>query len=265
MGAEGAHLKLTLRQGGRMLGGIAFSQGALARDASGRGGRGVQPGAQHLPWGDVAAAGRQGAQTRARGGARRRWTRPTARRAGRAGGRAGRCVFHAGRKTPFGYRIHTGNRLARAEAALRRGGAAICLVARTHASARRALALADMDVCAHAPGRSPRLCHAADRAGAAGDRGALAARMAAGRRGVSRVKRRCGAARLPHARVHVLPCSEALAALARAVDAGDEAYRTLYRARARRRAPNAWAAPRRRRAWRPRRRARGCTPSASWV
>ena len=30
VGAEGAHLKLTLRQGGRMLGGIAFSQGALA-------------------------------------------------------------------------------------------------------------------------------------------------------------------------------------------------------------------------------------------
>lgn len=30
VGAEGAHLKLTLRQGGRMLGGIAFSQGKLA-------------------------------------------------------------------------------------------------------------------------------------------------------------------------------------------------------------------------------------------
>ena len=35
---------------------------------------------------------------------------------------------------------------------------------------------------------------------------------------------------LPDAQVHVLPRSEALMALARAVDAGDAAYRTLYKA-----------------------------------
>lgn len=36
--------------------------------------------------------------------------------------------------------------------------------------------------------------------------------------------------RLPDAQVHVLPRSETLRALARAVDAGDAAYRTLYKA-----------------------------------
>ena len=35
--------------------------------------------------------------------------------------------------------------------------------------------------------------------------------------------------RLPEARVHILPRSEALLTLARAVDAGDAAYRTLYK------------------------------------
>ena len=159
--------------------------GRAGRDASGRGGRGVQPGAQHLPWGDVAAAGRQGAQARARGvctgaGGTRR---PGG--AGCAGDCSGRRVFHAGRKNPFGYRIHTGSRLARAgsrapggAARASAGGAHACLGPPGAGPGRHGR-------MRPSPGRPPRLCDAAHRAGIAADRGALAARMAAGRRGVS--------------------------------------------------------------------------------
>lgn len=228
MGAGGAHLKLTLRQGGRMLGGIAFSQGALAAtlpdevDAVFSLGRNTFRGVTSLQL-DVRAL------KPVREACAQALEAPTAPRAQRAGDRPGRRVFHAGRKTPFGYRTIQETGWSALEAALKEGRRGHLLAARTHASARRALALADMDVCAHAPD-DPRGFATLLTAPALPLMGGhwrhvwlLDGEAFPGEAALWR-------SRLPDARVHILPRSEAITALARAVDAGDEAYRTLYRA-----------------------------------
>ena len=103
------------------------------------------------------------------------------------------------------------------------------LISRTHETALRALALGDMDVCAHAPD-DPRgfatlltapvlsLCGGHWRHVWLLDGEALPNEAALWR------------TRLPEAQVRVLAQTASLRALARAVDAGDANYRVLYKA-----------------------------------
>ena len=222
VGAEGAHLKLTLRQGGRMLGGIAFSQGALAAtlpdevDAVFSLGRNTFRGVTSLQL-DVKAlkpVREACAQALDAPDAGMRWwtvwpTRFPCRQD----------------PVPDTESIQESDWDA-LEAALREGRRGHLLAARTHASARRALALADMDVCAQAPD-DPRGFVTLLTAPALPLIGGhwrhvwlLDGEAFPGEAALWR-------SRLPDAQVHVLPRSEALMALARAVDAGDAAYRTL--------------------------------------
>ena len=229
VGAEGAHLKLTLRQGGRMLSGIAFSQGALAAtlpdevDAVFSLGRNTFRGVTSLQL-DVRAL-KPVREARAQAleapdGPEERSALVTAL--------ADAFSMQAGKPLSDTESIQETGWSA-LEAALREGRRGHLLAARTHASARRALALADMDVCAHAPD---------DPRGFATLLTAPALPLMAGHwRHVWLLDGEAFAGeaalwrdRLPDAQVHILPRSDALMALARAVDAGDEAYRTLYRA-----------------------------------
>lgn len=225
VGAEGAHLKLTLRQGGRMLGGIAFSQGKLAAslpdevDAVFSLGRNTFRGATSLQM-DVKAL-RPVPQARLR-----------ALEASDAGDALVDALLdgfglEAGNAVPDTECIQEGGWDA-LEAALKDAGRGHLLAARTRASARRALALADLDVCTDAPEDPrgfPTLLTAPLLSRIGGhwrEVWLLDGELLPGEAALWR-------SRLPEARVHILPRSEALLALARAVDAGDEAYRTLYK------------------------------------
>lgn len=229
VGAEGAHLKLTLRQGGRMLGGIAFSQGALAAtlpdevDAVFSLGRNTFRGVTSLQL-DVRAL------KPVREACAQALEAPDgpAERDALVTALADAFSMQAGKPLSDTESIQESDWPA-LEAALREGRRGHLLAARTHASARRALALADMDVCAQAPD-DPRGFVTLLTAPALPLIGGhwrhvwlLDGEAFPGEAALWR-------SRLPDAQVHVLPRSEALMALARAVDAGDAAYRTLYKA-----------------------------------
>ena len=229
VGAEGAHLKLTLRQGGRMLGGIAFSQGALAAtlpdevDAVFSLGRNTFRGVTSLQL-DVRAL------KPVREACAQALEAPDgpAERDALVTALADAFSMQAGKTLSDTESIQESDWPA-LEAALREGRRGHLLAARTHASARRALALADMDVCAQAPD-DPRGFVTLLTAPALPLIGGhwrhvwlLDGEAFPGEAALWR-------SRLPDAQVHVLPRSEALRALARAVDAGDAAYRTLYKA-----------------------------------
>lgn len=229
VGAEGAHLKLTLRQERRMLGGIAFSQGALAAslpdevDAVFSLGRNTFRGVTSLQMDVKAIQPVREARLRA-----------LAAPDGIAGEHA---LVNA---LADAFAMEAGKAGADTEwlqesdwpqlrAALDSGARGHLLAARTHAAARRALALCDMDVCACAP-QDPRgfatlltqpLISLAD--GHWRHVWLLDGALVPGEAALWR-------RRLPQARVHVLPQSAALGALAAAVDAGDARYRGLYRA-----------------------------------
>ena len=185
VGAEGAHLKLTLRQGGRMLGGIAFSQGALAAtlpdevDAVFSLGRNTFRGVTSLQL-DVRAL------KPVREACAQALEAPDgpAERDALVTALADAFSMQAGKTLSDTESIQESDWPA-LEAALREGRRGHLLAARTHASARRALALADMDVCAHAPDDPRGFVTLLTAPTLAADRRTLAARVAAGRRGVS--------------------------------------------------------------------------------
>ncbi len=229
VGADGAHLKLTLRQGGRMLGGIAFSQGALAAsmpdevDAVFSLGRNTFRGVTSLQLEVKALQPVRGARMRA-------LSAPDGEPQQDALLNALLDAFalRAGKTAPDTECIQVRDWDALAQA-LERGERGHLLAAHTHASALRAMSLGDMDVCAHAPDdprgfatllTAPLLSL---QSGHWRHVWLLDGELFPGEAALWREK-------LPEAQVHALPVSPSLRALCAAIDAGDERYRGLYKA-----------------------------------
>lgn len=228
VGADGAHLKLTLRKGGRVMGGIAFSMGRMASsmppsaDAVYSLGRNTFRGVTSLqmdvkaikPSSDFCGAA---CVSDARGALVDALADMTADM-GEAGNTAPRAEYNAVSAT--------WDELREALGARRRG---LLLAARTPEAFARAAALAELDICERA---------------ASDPRGfnTLVAYPSIGLvsgcwrevwlldgelwRGEARMWRE----RLPMAEVYALDSGAALAELAAGMDAGDDSYRELYRA-----------------------------------
>lgn len=229
VGAEGAHLKLTLRQKGRMMGGIAFSMGHMANalpervDAVFSLGRNTFRGTTSLQMDVKALMPVSGARAEA-------MSAPDAEgeQAALLEALGDAFALQAG-KPPLDTENIQGCGWDELERALRARERGHLFVAHTHETAGRALSLAELDMCANAPDDPrcfPTLLTAPLLSITEGHwrhvwlmDGELFEGEAALWRG-----------RLARARVHVAPRSGALAALAGAVDAGDERYRALYRA-----------------------------------
>ncbi|MCI5956663.1 MAG: single-stranded-DNA-specific exonuclease RecJ [Clostridiales bacterium] len=229
VGADGAHLKLTLRQGSRMMGGIAFSMGRLAAsmpdavDAVFSLGRNTFRGVTSLQL-EIKAitpvvASRAEALHLPDG---------VAEQEALLNALLDAFAIQAGNAAPDTELIQEGDwdSLRAALTGFPRGH---LLVSRTHETALRALNLGDMDVCAHAPD-DPRgfatlltapvlsLCCGHWRHVWLLDGEALPGEAELWR------------ARLPQAQVCVLPQTASLRALASAIDAGDASYRVVYKA-----------------------------------
>ncbi len=229
VGADGAHLKLTLRQGNRVMGGIAFSMGPLAVtlpdrvDAVFSLGRNTFRGVTSLQM-DVKAL------IPVRGARAEKMAAPDGEpeQAALLGALGDAFALQAG-KPPLdteGIQDCGWDGLTRALQARERGH---LFVAHTHETAGRVLSLAELDVCENAPDDPrcfPTLLTAPILSLVEGHwrhvwlmDGELFEGEAALWRG-----------RLGGAEVHVLAPSIALSALAGAVDAGDGRYRALYKA-----------------------------------
>lgn len=231
VGAGGAHLKLALRQGERVMDGIAFSMGALAAsmpesvDTVFSLERNVFRGVVSLQMGIKALRPVREARLRA-------LERPDREReqSELLDGLLDALAYQAGKAgsgTECLLESQSGS-WEELERALHAGDRGILMVARTRASAARALSLAEMDWETHHPG-DPRGFHTLLTAPCIGA-------VVGGWRQVWLVDGELfpGEAalwreRLPNARVYVGD-REALARLASELDAGDAAYRLLYKA-----------------------------------
>lgn len=229
VGAEGAHLKLTLRQQQRMMGGIAFGMGRLAEelpdcvDAVFSLGQNTFRGTTSLQM-DVKAL-QPAQQTHREVEADRS---PAAQQAALLNALLDAFALAAGKTGP-GTECITNADWAALEAALSSRERGHLLVSRTRATARRALEMAQLDVCRHAPG-DPR-----------GFATLLTEPLLSLNGGhwthvwlldgeILPGEARLWQSRLPKAQVHLLPCTQELREAAAAIDAGDGAYRVLYRA-----------------------------------
>ncbi len=229
VGSEGAHLKLTLRQGERMLGGIAFGMGAMAADMAERIsavfslGRNTFRGVTSLQMDVKALLPDREARMQS-------LARPTDAQAQSAllDGLLDTFAHPAGKQEADTESIQISHwaEVEQAVASRQRGH---LLVSRTPASARKALQLDELDVCVHAPadprGFATLLTEPLLSMNAGHWRhvwlldGELCAREA-----------EKWLQRLPQAQIHILPASPELRQTAAAIDAGDAAYRTLYKA-----------------------------------
>lgn len=229
VGTEGAHLKLTLRQEGRMMGGIAFSMGHMANDLPDRVdavfslGRNTFRGTTTLQLEVKALAPVQTARKEA-------FARPDGapQQAALLNALLDAFALQAGKEWPDTEIIQgcTWNDL---ETALAGGLRGHLVVARTNETAYRALEWGDLDACAHAPtdprGFATLLTEPVLSIVTGHWRHVwlLDGEMCMGEAALWR-------SRLLQAQVHVLEGSQSLRALAQAVDAGDAPYRTLYKA-----------------------------------
>ena len=226
VGADGAHLKLTLRDGDRMLGGIAFSMGGMAArmpprvDAVFSLGLNTFRGETALQMNVKALEG--DAQAR-----RAAFAQPDGDAEAMALLTAIKHAAQAGKSAADGETLPLCTREA-LEAALSSGERGRLFVARTNASALAALALRDMDVFEGAAD-DPRCFSAVltkpdiSRAGGFWRHvWLLDGQILPGEAALWRE-------RLPNAALHAPPPSAALCALAASLDAGDEKLRDLYR------------------------------------
>lgn len=229
VGADGSHLKLTLRQDGRMMDGIAFGMGALAGTLPDRVDavfgltRNVFRGNVSLELSVAALRPMPEANAEAL-----KTLPPEKEQEGLLGFLLDAFSCPAGKQTREAECIQEAD-FATLEAALAADGRGQLLIAHTADSALRALSLGQMDVCGQAP-LDPR-----------GFTTLLTAPLLSRVNGSWRQvwlldgeafagEAECWRERLPEAVVHVLPCSKALRETARGLDAGDAAYRTLYKA-----------------------------------
>ena len=229
VGADGAHLKLTFRQESRMMGGIAFGMGRMASgmpdrvDAVFSLSRNTFRGVTSLQM-DVKAI----QPVRKARIAALRQPDAAQTQAQLLASLLDGFSLQAGKKGGNTESILTGD-WSQLEAALASRERGHLLVSHTAASALRALELAEMDVCLHAPDDPrgfPALLTAPLLSMIAGNwrhiwllDGEICAQEA--ERWLHR---------MPDAQVHILPRTPELCALAAAIDAGDAAYRLLYKA-----------------------------------
>jgi len=229
VGADGSHLKLTFRQDGRMMGGIAFGMGSMAAGMADRVdvvfslNRNTFRGTTSLQMDVKAIQPLQKARMDALS-----HPFPAEEQKNLLASLLDAFPQQAGKTDENTESICSGS-WSEVEQALSSRERGHLLVSHTAASALRALRLAEMDFSRHAP-EDPR-----------GFPALLTAPL------LSMV---CGhwrhvwlldgeicpqeaerwLHRLPQAQVHILPRSQALCDLAAAIDAGDDAYRLLYRA-----------------------------------
>lgn len=228
VGADGSHLKLTLRQGGRMMGGIAFGMGGQANglpdsvDAVYRLTRNTFRGNVSLQLEIQALRPVQKAQQRAL-----RDAAPQEEQAGLLSFLLDAFAKPAGKRDGKAELIQEAD-FSALEAALRGQERGHLLVAHTAASALRALTLGEMDVCGNAP-EDPRgfltlvTWPLLSMAGGCWH----CVWLLDGEACPGEAERWRDALR---AKVCVLPRTQALRDTARALDAGDAAYRLLYKA-----------------------------------
>lgn len=230
VGADGAHLKLTLRQEDRVMGGIAFSMGALASampdgvDAVFTLGRNTFRGVTSLQLEVKALRPMRNALLS-------ELARPDGAREQNEllDGLVDAFHIQAGKTVPDTECIRVPQPWDALASALGDNARGLLLVARTRASALRALALGEMDVAAHLPD-DPRGFHTLLTAPSLGQAHGhwrqvwlLDGEICPGEAALWQEH-------FPRAVVFTLEGSEALCQTASAVDAGDEAYRALYKA-----------------------------------
>ena len=246
VGAEGAHLKLSMRQGKRVLGGIAFGMGGMASalgdrvDALFSLGRNTFRGVTTLQM-DVKALAPSGGQAQDdMEGAQAALLDALAAACGESaqGGKAcddglpsrSQSDMRAGLPDAAASRAPLAPETwAALEAAYARQPRGMLLISRTPESARRALMLGELDTVARAPA-DPRCFATLVTSPVMGmiegcwrQVWLLDGEM---RTGEAKQWRR----QLPTAEVHALDDAQALQVLAQALDAGDAAYRQLYKA-----------------------------------
>ena len=229
VGADGSHLKLTLRQEGRMMGGIAFGMGRMASSMADRVdavfslSRNTFRGVTRLQM-DVKAL--QPVQT-ARMEALEK-PDPVRQQAALLGALLDAFSQKAGKETAERELIQETDWSALQKALDDRERGHL-LVSRTAATALKAMRMADLDVSAHGP-EDPR-----------GFPALLTAPLLSMTEGQWRHvwlmdgeicpgEAELWCARLKKAQVHICPRTAEIRLLAAAVDAGDAAYRTLYKA-----------------------------------
>ena len=227
VGTDGAHLKLTLRQERRMIGGIAFGLGAMASQMPDRVnavfslGRNTWQGRTSLQLDVKAIQPLRAAHMESLKNAD-----PVKEQNALLDFLLDAFSIQAGKEAldPEMISEDGSEQMKRALDSHERGH---LLVSHTAASAQRVLEMAYMDVCAHAP-EDPR--------GFACLVTAPVLSMVEGHwRHVWLLDGEVGEAalwreRLPEAKIHVLPRTEAMRQLAASIDAGDNAYRKLYKA-----------------------------------
>ncbi len=225
VGTDGAHLKLTLRQDERMLGGIAFGLGSMAASMTNRVsavfslGRNTFRGVTSLQLEVKALQADRAA---------RNDPAPSKAQEALLDGLLDAFAHPAGKTEPDAEMIQVCHwtDVEKAAASRQRGH---LFISRTAASARRILPMGDMDVCPHAPS-DPR-----------GFATLLTEPLIALNAGhwrhvwlldgeICAQEAEKWLYRLPDAKIHILPVSQEMRDLAAAIDAGDPAYRTLYKA-----------------------------------
>ena len=229
VGAEGAHLKLSLRQEGELPAGHCLFHGQQGQRTAGTGGRGLRAGKERLPGALLPYRRKFRRSCRCRnpfGSNLLPRTASQERLALYNAVKSGLCLAAAQEGTPpVKEAFDTLDVLKEALSRLDRG---ILAVSRTHASALAALRLADWDTAVSAPS-DPRSFHTLLTA--------PALELASGHYaqvwlldgelfpGEGVLWQRC----LPGAELHVLPRSRALSALAGTIAPDDESCRGLYR------------------------------------
>lgn len=229
VGADGAHLKLTLRQDGRMMDGIAFGMGGMVSalpdrvDAVFSLNENTFRGATSLQLEVKALRPVQEARMDAL-----RKPDPAREQAALIDALLDAFQLPAGKADAHPESIQKSD-WETLSAALAHGERGHLLISRTHDTALRALALCEMDVertCPQDPRGFPTLLTEPLLSAVSGHWRHVW--LLDGETCAQEAER--WLCRLPDARVHILPRTQALCALAREADAGDAAYRVLYRA-----------------------------------
>ncbi len=230
VGANGAHLKLTLRQGGIVIGAIAFSMGNLASrlpqtvDAVYSLGRNTFRGVTSLQL-EVKALrpAQNGAHPQPRGDDRGAVIDALCDMAAKADADAG----NGDTRAEYNWLALLSD-WTELEAELNEQKRGVLLMARTKATAERAMALADLDLCEYAPDDCRcfnTLCmypSMNDISGHWRQVWLLDGELCEG-------ETEAWLERLPEAELHVIGDNSELARLALSLDAGDERYRVLFR------------------------------------
>ena len=229
VGTDGAHLKLTLRQEGRMMGGIAFGLGAMASAMSDRVdavfslGRNTFRGVTSLQLEVKALQSVQQSRMEAL-----EKPNPAREQENLLNALVDAFTLKAGKTAPDTEPIQESDWSA-LKAALDRRERGHLLISRTPGTAIRAMELADLDVSAFGP-EDPR-----------GFAALVTSPLLSMTQGhwrnvwlldgeICASEAEMWKARLPEAQVHICLPTPELGATARALDAGDAAYRTLYKA-----------------------------------